>query len=384
MNKKIHLSLATMGGNEFKYIQEAFETKWVAPLGPNVDAFENELEKYLAQNKYVAALSSGTAAMHLALIQLGVEKGDEVICQSLTFCASVNPISYVGATPVFIDSEPETWNMDPTLLEIAIRDRIAIKGKKPKAIIPVHLYGMPAQMDKILNIATRYDIPILEDAAEALGSAFNKIRCGNFGAFACLSFNGNKIITTSGGGALVCNDAESKKKTIFYATQARENERYYQHEEVGYNYRLSNISAGIGRGQMEVITKFVNRRREIHQYYADKLSDLRGVRFHEAPNNKFFSNYWLTIVQIDFNMYKDKNLENLFIHMENHQIECRPVWKPMHLQPVYKDCPYYGNGVSESIFQQSLCLPSGAGLTNEDLEIVVTSIREYLVDYNFL
>jgi dTDP-4-amino-4,6-dideoxygalactose transaminase len=380
MNKKIYLSLATMGGNELKYIHEAFDSNWVAPLGPNVDAFEEDLEKFLNEEKCVAALSSMTAAIHLALIQLGVNIGDEVICQSLTFSATVNPVKYLGAMPVLIDSEPYTWNMDPLLLEEAIKDRIDKTGKKPKAIIPVHLYGMPAQMDKILSIAKEYEIPVLEDAAEALGSEFNKIKCGNFGSFACLSFNGNKIITTSGGGALVCNDKEAKKKTIFFATQARENARHYQHETVGYNYRLSNICAGIGRGQMEVLPKFIKRRREIHQYYINKLSKIPGVTFQTEMDERFHSNYWLTVMQIDSNSYDKDKIDRLYSFMDEQNIECRPVWKPMHLQPVFKSCPFYGSNVSEKLFNEGICLPSGSNLTNEELDYIISKIKNFFLE----
>ena len=368
--KKIWLSLAHMSGEEQKYIQEAFDTNWVVPLGPNVNAFEESLANYLAQDKKVVALVSGTSAIHLALIQLGVGVGDEVICQSFTFAASANPIKYVGATPVFVDSEKETWNMSPVFLEQAIKDRIAVTGKKPKAIIPVHLYGMPADLGAIIEIANRYNIPVIEDAAEALGSTYKGQKCGTFGEFACLSFNGNKIITTSGGGALVCSTTEQAQKTMFYATQARDNAPHYQHSEIGYNYRLSNICAGIGRGQLTVLDSHIARRREIHSIYSENLSKLSGVSLLENPSEDYNSNYWLTCVQID----SDKtgfSREDLRLAMENANIETRPLWKPMHLQPVFADSPFYGEGVSEYLFENGLCLPSGSILSDEDVHRVI-------------
>ena len=368
--KKIWLSLAHMSGVEQKYIQEAFDTNWVVPLGPNVNAFEESLANYLAQDKKVVALVSGTSAIHLALIQLGVGVGDEVICQSFTFAASAIPIKYVGATPVFVDSEKETWNMSPIFLEQAIKDRIAVTGKKPKAIIPVHLYGMPADLGAIIEIANRYNIPVIEDAAEALGSTYKGQKCGTFGEFACLSFNGNKIITTSGGGALVCSTTEQAKKTMFYATQARDDAPHYQHSEIGYNYRLSNICAGIGRGQLTVLDSHIARRREIHSIYSENLSKLSGVSLLENPSEDYNSNYWLTCVQID----SDKmgfSREDLRLAMENANIETRPLWKPMHLQPVFADSPFYGDGVSEFLFENGLCLPSGSILSDEDVYRVI-------------
>lgn len=368
--KKIWLSLAHMSGEEQKYIQEAFDTNWVVPLGPNVNAFEESLANYLAQDKKVVALVSGTSAIHLALIQLGVGVGDEVICQSFTFAASANPIKYVGATPVFVDSEKETWNMSPVFLEQAIKDRIAVTGKKPKAIIPVHLYGMPANMGAINEIAKRYNIPVIEDAAEALGATYKGQKCGTFGEFACLSFNGNKMITTSGGGALVCSTMEQAKKTMFYATQARDEAPHYQHSEIGYNYRMSNICAGIGRGQMTVLDSHIARRREIHSIYSENLSKLSGVSLLENPSEDYNSNYWLTCVQID----SDKmgfSREDLRLAMENENIETRPLWKPMHLQPVFADSPFYGDGVSEFLFENGLCLPSGSILSDEDVYRVI-------------
>ena len=369
-NKQIYLSLAKMGGREQEFIQEAFDTNWVVPLGPNVNAFEQQLEEYLGQNKYISALSSGTAAIHLALVQLGVGPGDEVICQSFTFAASANPVKYLGATPVFVDSEKDTWNMCPQYLEVAIKDRIEKTGRKPKAIIPVHLYGMPAKMDEIMEIAGRYDIPVLEDAAEALGSTYKGQKCGTFGEFACLSFNGNKIITTSGGGALVCTTKEEKQRTIFYATQARDNAPHYQHTHIGYNYRLSNICAGIGRGQMLVLDEFVARRREINALYAELLKDVEGVSILKNPSEDFDSNHWLTCVLID-EAVTGYSREDLRLAMEAANIESRPLWKPMHAQPVFEDAPFYGDGTSMWLFDRGLCLPSGAGLSDDDIRRVV-------------
>lgn len=369
-NKQIYLSLAKMGGREQEFIQEAFDTNWVVPLGPNVNAFEQQLEEYLGQNKYISALSSGTAAIHLALVQLGVGPGDEVICQSFTFAASANPVKYLGATPVFVDSERDTWNMCPQYLEVAIKDRIEKTGRKPKAIIPVHLYGMPAKMDEIMEIAGRYDIPVLEDAAEALGSTYKGQKCGTFGEFACLSFNGNKIITTSGGGALVCTTKEEKQRTIFYATQARDNAPHYQHTHIGYNYRLSNICAGIGRGQMLVLDEFVARRREINALYAELLKDVEGVSILKNPSEDFDSNHWLTCVLID-EAVTGYSREDLRLAMEAANIESRPLWKPMHAQPVFEDAPFYGDGTSMWLFDRGLCLPSGAGLSDDDIRRVV-------------
>jgi dTDP-4-amino-4,6-dideoxygalactose transaminase len=367
---RIYLSLARMGGEELKYIREAFDTNWVVPLGPNVDAFEKELAHYLGGGKRVVALSSGTAAIHLGLIQLGVKPGDEVICQSFTFAASANPIKYIGANPVFVDSEKETWNMSPFFLERAIQDRIRRTGKKPKAIIPVHLYGMPARMDEIVPIASKYEIPVLEDAAEALGSTYKGRKCGTFGEFACLSFNGNKMITTSGGGALVCSTPEQAEKTKFYATQARDAAPHYQHSEIGYNYRMSNICAGIGRGQMEVLGEHVARRRAIHDVYAERLAGLAGISVFENPSPCFRSNHWLSCVLID-PATAGYSREDLRLRMEAANIETRPLWKPMHLQPVYADAPFYGDGTSEKLFEQGLCLPSSPVLSPDDMERVV-------------
>lgn len=370
MQKKIWLSLAQMSGEEQKYIQEAFDTNWVVPLGPNVNAFEDSLAKYLEGNKKVVALVSGTSAIHLALIQLGVGVGDEVICQSFTFAASANPIKYVGATPVFIDSEKDTWNMNPVFLEQAIQDRISKTGKKPKAIIPVHLYGMPANMEAIMEIADRYEIAVIEDAAEALGSEYKGQRCGTFGEFACLSFNGNKMITTSGGGALVCSTQDEAKKTMFYATQARDEAPHYQHSEIGYNYRMSNICAGIGRGQMTVLDHHVARRREIHSIYKSRLSNASGITILDNPSQDYQSNHWLTCVLIDAEK-TGFTREELRLAMNEANIETRPLWKPMHLQPVFADAPFYGDGTSSELFENGLCLPSSPVLSEEDLNRVV-------------
>ena len=369
-NKKIWLSLAHMSGHEQKYIQEAFDTNWVVPLGPNVNAFEQSLAEYLGENKKVVALSAGTAALHLALIQLGVEAGDEVICQSFTFSASANPIKYQGATPVFVDSESETWNISPKFLRKAIEDRVIKTGKKPKAIIPVHLYGMPAKMDEIMAIANEFEIPVLEDAAEALGSEYKGQKCGTFGKFACLSFNGNKMITTSGGGALVCGNEEDAKETMFYATQARDEAPHYQHSKIGYNYRMSNICAGIGRGQMHVLDNHVNRRREINQFYSEELSKFHGVSLLKSPSTHFKSNHWLTCVMVD-ETKAGFSREELRLAMDAAHIETRPLWKPMHMQPVFADAPFYGDGTSEKLFDKGLCLPSSPVLTEEDLRRVV-------------
>jgi len=378
MNKKIWLSLAHMGGREQEFIKEAFDTNWVVPLGPNVNAFEESLINYIGEDKKVVALSAGTAAIHLALLQLGVGQGDEVICQSFTFSASANPICYLGATPIFIDSELDTWNMDPVLLEQAIVDRIKQTGHKPKAIIPVHLYGMPAKMKEIMEISARYNIPVLEDAAEALGSEYDGQKCGTFGEFACLSFNGNKIITTSGGGALVCSTEQEAHKTIFYATQARDNAPYYQHSEIGYNYRLSNICAGIGRGQMLVLQDHVNKRRENNAFYRKELSLIDGISFQTEPNDKFYSNYWLTSILVDPTKTGGKTANDLRIALDAANIESRLLWKPMHLQPVFANCPYYGNGVSEKLFNMGLCIPSSSLLTNDDLKRVVDVIKSFI------
>jgi dTDP-4-amino-4,6-dideoxygalactose transaminase len=374
-NKRIWLSLAHMGGQEQQFIQEAFDTNWVVPLGPNVDGFEKDLEDYLGEHKHIVALSAGTAAIHLALVQLGVGPGDEVICQSFTFSASANPIKYLGAEPVFVDSEPDTWNMDPELLREAIEDRIRVTGRKPKAIIPVHLYGMPAKMDEIIDIATRYEIPVLEDAAESLGAQYKGKYCGTFGHFACLSFNGNKMITTSGGGALVCSTPEEAAMTRFYATQARDKAPHYQHSKVGYNYRMSNICAGIGRGQMYVLEEHINARRRNHALYREQLKNVKGISFLVDPTPDYQSNHWLTCIIVDPSV-TGFTREDLRMKMEEANIETRPLWKPMHLQPVFKDCPYYGNNVSEDLFDKGLCLPSSPILSQEDLERIIDVIKK--------
>ena len=382
MENRIWLSLAHMGGREQEFIQEAFDTNWVVPLGPNVNAFEKALRDFLIENgklkvenegKQVVALSAGTAALHLGLILLGVGEGDEVICQSFTFSASANPIAYQGATPVFVDSEEDTWNMDPVLLEEAIKDRLEKTGRLPKAIIPVHLYGMPGKLDEILEVAGRYSIPVLEDSAEALGSEYKGRKCGTFGEYAALSFNGNKIITTSGGGALVCPSEERAKRALFYATQAREQAPHYQHEKIGYNYRMSNICAGIGRGQMFVLEEHVARRREIHDLYV-KLLD--GVKVMCQPEGgDFNSNYWLTCITVDPEE-AGFTREDVRLALDGDNIESRPLWKPMHLQPVFKEAPFYGNGTSERLFEIGLCLPSGPMLTDQDIERVAKVIYD--------
>ena len=374
MKERIWLSLARMGGHEQAFVQEAFDTNWVVPLGPNVDGFEKDLEAYLGEDRKVVALSSGTAALHLGLIMLGVEAGDEVICQSFTFAATANPITYLGATPVFVDSEANSWNIDPALLEEAIRDRKAKTGKYPKAIIPVHLYGMPAQMEAIMQVAARYAIPVLEDAAEALGSELNGQKCGTFGHFGVLSFNGNKMITTSGGGALICRTEEKAAKAKFYATQARDHAPHYEHSEIGYNYRMSNVCAGIGRGQMLVLDEFVTRRQAIHQHYQQALESLPGLTVMDQPSEVFGSNFWLTCLQVDPEQ-AGFDREELRLALDEANIESRPLWKPMHLQPVFADVPYYGNGVASQLFDQGLCLPSGAVLTDADVNRVVEVIR---------
>jgi dTDP-4-amino-4,6-dideoxygalactose transaminase len=374
-NSKIWLSSPHMGGNEQKYVKDAFDTNWVAPLGPNVSVFENDLENFLDDDLFVAALSSGTAAIHLGLVLLGVQPGDEVICQSFTFSASANPILYLGATPVFIDSETDTWNMCPIALEQAIVDRIS-KGKKPKVIIGVHLYGMPFKVDEIKALAEKYGIPILEDSAEALGSTYKGKKCGTFGDIGVLSFNGNKIITTSGGGALVTHSKDIKDKAVFLATQARDNAPHYQHSEIGYNYRLSNICAGIGRGQMEVLEKHVKLRREMHDFYIIFFKDIEGVSVFKEPNADFYSNFWLTCIVFDSDK-SGKNREELRIALEVSNIESRPLWKPMHLQPIFEKSHYYGGKVSENLFENGLCLPSGSNLTESDKQRIERVLREF-------
>ena len=373
-SKRILLCLAHMSGNEQKYIKEAFDTNWVVPLGPNVNAFEEDLEQFLGEDKHVAALSAGTAAIHLGLVLLGVGKGDEVICQSFTFSASANPVVYQGATPVFVDSEPGSWNMSPELLDEAIRDRIAKTGRKPKAIVAVHLYGMPAMIDEIMEVAARYDIPVLEDAAEALGSEYKGQQCGTFGAYGALSFNGNKMITTSGGGAIVCPTAERKQRATFFATQAREPFPYYQHEHIGYNYRMSNICAGIGRGQMTVLRDHIAHHRHVADLYQAAFADLDGITLHTNPSAKQQSNYWLNTITVDAAKC-GIDADTLRQRLDAKGIESRLLWKPLHLQPVFADCPKYVNGVSEQLFGCGLCLPSGPLVSDEDVEYIVNEIK---------
>ena len=415
MDKTIYLCLAHMSeeGIEQKYVKEAFDTNWVVPLGPNVNAFEEDLKRFVGEGKEVVALSAGTAAVHLALLACGVGQGDEVIVQSFTFCASSHPVTYLGAVPVFVDSEKETWNMSPELLEEAIKDRIAKTGKKPKAIVPVALYGMPYDCTRIMEIADRYAIPVVEDAAEGFGSRFKGQVLGTFGKFGVLSFNGNKMITTSGGGALICKDAESKNQIMWYATQAREAYPYYQHEAIGYNYRMSNICAGIGRGQMTVADKHIAHHRHVQALYKELLKDVEGVLLHEAPSADYDSNFWLCTITLGSslrikgqeNACKDivktavggaagvihavdcattdcqpnENVEALRAFMLGKKIEARPVWKPMHKQPVYKDAPAYINGVSEAIFKIGMCLPAGPWVTDEDVYYIVECIKEAIV-----
>lgn len=370
MHPKIWLSSPHIGGKEALYVQEAFATNWIAPLGPHVNGFEDDIRLFLEEDVQVAALSSGTAAIHLALVLLDVKAGDEVLCQSMTFTASANPIVYQGATPVFVDSEASTWNMSPQLLEVAIKDRLRL-GKKPKAIIVVHLYGMPARMDAIMQIARMYDIPVIEDAAEALGSIYNGQQVGSFGAFGVFSFNGNKIITTSGGGALVSRDAEAIKKARFLATQALDPAPHYQHSIIGYNYRMSNICAGIGRGQMQVLSQRVQQRRNNFNYYKNALGGIDGIVCAEAPDHHFYSNHWLTTILVD---HPYCTREDIRLALVADNIDCRPLWKPMHLQPVFDGAPYYGDGTSERLFEKGLCLPSGSNLTEEELDRVVNGI----------
>lgn len=374
--EKIWLSSPHMGGQELKYIREAFDQNWIAPLGPNVDIFEKDLEEFLECAPHVAVLSSGTAALHLALVQCGVSAGDKVICQSMTFAASANPIVYLGATPIFIDSETETWNMDPILLEEAIRDRIS-KGRKPRAIIAVHLYGMPFQVDRIVSVAEKYEIPLIEDAAEALGSTYKGKACGTFGRFGVLSFNGNKIITTSGGGALVCHSKSDKSQTIFLSTQARDNAPHYQHSAIGYNYRMSNVCAGIGRGQMEVIYERIRARRAMNHFYREVFSDAEGISFLTEPSGQYFSNYWLSTILVNPSLSKF-NAEELRLALGENNIESRPLWKPLHMQPVFKNAPFYGGTVSEELFNHGLCLPSGSNLKHEDRERIRQIIHQLL------
>ena len=416
MSNRIYLCLAHMSetGLEQKYIKEAFDTNWVVPLGPNVNGFEADLKEFVGQSKEIVALSSGTAAVHLALIACGVEPGDEVIVQSFTFCASSHPVTYLGATPVFVDSEKETWNMDPDLLEEAIKDRIAKTGSKPKAIMPVALYGMPYQINRILEIADRYDIPVIEDAAEGFGSRYRGQVLGTFGRYGVLSFNGNKMITTSGGGALICPDKEEWQRMMWYATQARESYPYYQHEAIGYNYRMSNICAGIGRGQMTIVNKHIAHHQHVQQLYEQLLKDVEGITVHSQPaTGEYESNFWLCTILLDESIrvkgqeevYKtivtsvvggaagvihaaqtattdcqpNDNVEAMRIALDKAGVEARPVWKPMHKQPVYQNAPAYINGVSESVFKMGMCLPSGPWVKDEDVLRIVETIKANIV-----
>lgn len=371
MKPKIWLSSPHMSGNELPYINQAFESNWVAPLGPNVNGFELDLQTYLEQDRHVAALASGTSALHLSLILLDVGYGDEVICQSKTFSASANPIVYQGATPIFVDSERETWNMCPIQLEIAIKDRIG-RGKKPKAIIAVHLYGMPYKVEEINNVGLKYDIPIIEDSAESLGSEYKGQKCGTFGDLSILSFNGNKIITTSGGGALVTKTKSLKDKAVFLATQARDDAPHYLHSHIGYNYRMSNIVAGIGRGQMTILDSHVSNRRSNHEFYLNSLKDINNIVFLQEPNGHF-SNRWLSCILLESKTMR----EGLRLMLERENIESRPLWKPMHQQPIFKDAPRYLNGVSDELFEKGLCLPSGSNLNDDERDRVLSTIKTY-------
>ncbi len=407
------MCLAHMSGNEMKYIQEAFDTNWVVPLGPNVNGFEDDLKQFVGGGKEIVALSAGTAAVHLAMIACGVGAGDEVIVQSFTFCASSHPATYLGATPVFVDSEKDSWNMDPELLEQAINDRIARTGKKPKAIVPVALYGMPYRIDKILEIANRYGIPVIEDAAEGFGSRFDGQVLGSLGRYGVLSFNGNKMITTSGGGALVCPDAEAKSEVMFYATQAREAYPYYQHEHIGYNYRMSNVCAGIGRGQMTIANEHIAHHKHVQALYRELLAGVDGITLHENPSDRFDSNFWLCAITLDPQLKvkgqekayaetvkgavggaagvthavadshtaiePNANVEAMRLALDAAQIESRPLWKPMHCQPVYATNPRYVNGVSESLFRTGMCLPSGPCVTDDDVRYIVDNIKQNII-----
>lgn len=375
--ERILLCLAHMSGNEQRFIEEAFAENWVVPLGPNVNEFERLLENFMGHDKKVVALSAGTAALHLGLVELGVGYGDEVICQSFTFCASANPVTYCGATPVFVDSESDTWNMSPILLEKAIIDRKAKTGKYPKAIIPVHLYGMPAKIDEICTIAQKYGIPVLEDAAEALGSEYKGQKCGTFGTLGALSFNGNKMITTSGGGALIVPNENTKKDVMFYATQARENYPYYQHEKIGYNYRMSNICAGIGCGQMTILDEHIAHHRHIHELYTEAFKDIKGIELKSNPGADWDSNYWLCTILVDSKI-TGLDYEQLRQLLDNDNIETRPLWKPMHLQPIFKNNPAYIDGTSESLFSKGLCLPAGPWVTDEDVKFIIERIKKHV------
>lgn len=374
MSNKILLSLPHMCGKEQDFIAEAFKSNWIVPLGPCVDAFEKSLTEYVGEGREAVALSAGTAAIHLGLIQLGVGPGDEVLCQDFTFAASANPVVYLGAKPVFIDSEKDTWNMSPELLEEAIKDRIKVTGKKPKAIIPVDLYGMPAKMNEIMEIAKRYEIPVLEDSAEALGSEINGRKCGTFGDFGVFSFNGNKMITTSGGGALICSSHEAALRTKYYATQAREAVVYYLHKNIGYNYRLSNVCAAIGCGQMTVLEDRIGRRRQIHKIYCDRLNKIPGIKVADNPSPEYNANFWLSCILIDRNI-TGYTWEEVYEVLKSNDIETRPLWKPMHQQPVFADAPFYGDGTSDWLFDSGLCLPSGSSMTDDDVERVINIIE---------
>ena len=419
MQKRIHLCLAHMSGNEMKFIQDAFNTNWVVPLGPNVNGFEQDLDRFLQDShpelaqKRTVALSSGTAAIHLALVALGVQPGDEVLCQSFTFCASAHPVTYVGATPVFIDSEQNSWNIDPLLLDEAIKKRTETTGRKPKAVIAVHLYGMPAQLDRILEVTKRHKIPLIEDAAEGFGTRYNGKQAGTFGDFGVLSFNGNKMITTSGGGALICPDEETKQRVMYYATQAREAYPYYQHEHIGYNYRLSNICAGIGRGQMTVLDSHIAHHRHLAHLYAQAFAATPGIEFHDNPSAHSDSNFWLNTITLSPSL-RVKNQEKAYseaittavggaagtVHkatsahtdcepnpnveamrkaLDEAGVESRPLWKPMHKQPVYASNPAFTNGVSEQLFKTGLCLPSGPMVTESDAQFIVQKIKENII-----
>lgn len=408
-NNRIYLCLAHMSGEEMKYVKEAFDTNWVVPLGPNVNAFEDDLARFVGEDKKVVALASGTSAVHLSLVALGVGKGDEVICQSFTFCASSHPVTYQGATPVFVDSEADSWNMDPQLLDEAIHDRIAKTGRKPKAIIVVYLYGMPARIDEILEVAARYDIPVVEDAAEGFGSRFDGQVVGTFGQYGVLSFNGNKMITTSGGGALICPDAEAAQRVMYFATQARQAYPYYQHVDIGYNYRLSNVCAGIGRGQMTVVDEHIRHHQMLAAFYEKAFAAIDGITFHGNPSARYDSNFWLNTITLSPDLQvkgqeqayaaaiqgavggaagvvkaaesthtacePNSNVEAMRLALDKEQIESRPLWKPMHMQPVYADCPAYVNGVSEALFKTGMCLPSGPCVTLDDAQRIVDAIK---------
>lgn len=411
--KRVYLCLAHMSGKEMDYIKEAFDTNWVVPLGPNVNGFEKDLEEFVGEGKRVVALSSGTSAVHLSLIACGVGAGDEVMVQSFTFCASSNPVKYLGATPVFVDSERDTWNMDPQLLDEAIADRVAKTGRKPKAIIVVYLYGMPAKISELLAVADKWNIPVIEDAAEGFGSSYKGQICGTFGRYGVLSFNGNKMITTSGGGALICPDDKAWNEIMFLATQARESYPYYQHEHIGYNYRLSNVCAGIGRGQMTVVSEHIAHHRHVHELYKQLFANVEGITVHDNAASDINSNFWLCTILLDEHLHVEgeedvyaevvsgavggaagvthaaksahtklepnRNVEAMRIALDKANVEARPLWKPMHRQPVYSDCPCYANGVSESLFKCGLCLPSGPCVSDEDVTYIVDVIKRAIL-----